>query len=285
MQRRKKMANTNRPEPVALGRLMLRYALFIVGCLFLIGQARADAAGDELAQRVYDRPDGKDVTSAVTMMLTEKGHSPRVRKMILYRLDGKTGEVSTLIRFTAPADIEGTGLLTQDLAGGDANQWIYLPAMKRVRRIDANRKSGRFVNSEYYYEDLQDRKVNMDTHRIIGRETLAGVVCEVMESIPVKPGNSTYAKRVSWIDPVALIPMRIDFFEKQEDRPSKRLLVTRREKIQTFWTVMDSTLTDLGSEHQTRLTMEKISYDSQLPARLFSTQVLEDESAEKGYRP
>lgn len=279
------MANTNHPEPTSFGSLMLRYALLVVGCLFLIGQVRADTAGDELAQRVYDRPDGKDVTSAVTMTLTEKGHSPRVRKMFLYRLEGKTGEVSTLIRFTEPADIEGTGLLTQDLAGGDANQWIYLPAMKRVRRIDASRKSGRFVNSEYYYEDLQDRKVNMDTHRIIGRETVAGVVCEVMESIPAKPGNSTYAKRVSWIDPVSLIPMRIDFFEKQENSPSKRLLVTKREKIQTFWTVMDSTLTDLGSEHQTRLTVEKILYDRQLPARLFSTQVLEDESAERSHRP
>jgi hypothetical protein len=253
--------------------------------LFLAASAWADAAGDQLAQRVYDRPKGKDATSALIMTLTEKGRSPRVRKMITYRKDDKASEVGTLIRFTEPADIEGTGLLTIDLADGDSNQWIYLPAMERVRRIDSNRKGGRFVNSDYYYEDLRDRKVNMDTHRIIGRENIGSVACEILESIPVKPGNSVYTRRISWIDTTTLLPLRIDFFEKREDQPSKRLLVTKREKIQAYWTAMDSTLTDLGNEHQTRLTVEKIIYDRRLPTRLFSTQLLEDESAEEAYRP
>ena len=69
--------------------------------------------------------------------------------MVLYRLSGEGGEVSTLIRFTEPADIAGTGLLTLDAADGESNQWIYLPAMQRVRRVDSNRKGGRFVNSDY----------------------------------------------------------------------------------------------------------------------------------------
>lgn len=279
------MAKPNHIMPVAIGLKIVRHTMAIFASLILAGSAWADAAGDQLAQRIYDRPDGKDATSTVTMALIEKGRSPRVRKIILYRLDGKAGEVSTLIRFTEPTDIEGTGLLTLDLADGDSNQWIYLPAMERVRRIDSNRKGGRFVNSDYYYEDLRDRKVNMDVHRIIGRETVGGVACEVLESVPVKPGNSVYARRISWIDPATLIPMRIDFFEKREDQPSKRFLVTKREKIQSYWTAIDSTLTDLGNEHQTRLTVEKILYDRRLPTHLFTTQVLEDERAEGSYRP
>jgi hypothetical protein len=219
------------------------------------------------------------------MTLTEKGRSPRVRKMIFYRLDKKAGEVSSLIRFTEPADIEGTGLLTLDHAAADSDQWIYLPAMDRVRRIDSSRKGGRFVNSDYYYEDLRDRKVDKDKNHIIGRETVAGVACEVLESVPAEPGNSVYVKRVSWIDPITLLPMRVDFYEKREDQPSKRLLVTKREKVQDYWTVMDSMLTDLENGHQTRLTVDRMVYDRKLPARLFSTQVLEDESAEKEYRP
>lgn len=275
----------NRQEPATISLKTLLQAMLIFGSLFLTASAWADAAGDQLAQRVYDRPSGKDATSALTMTLTEKGRNPRIRKMITYRKDEKANEVATLIRFTEPADIEGTGLLTIDLADGDSNQWIYLPAMERVRRIDSNRKGGRFVNSDYYYEDLRDRKVNMDTHRIIGRENIGGVACEILESIPVKPGNSVYAKRISWIDTTTLLPLRIDFFEKREDQPSKRLLVTKREKIQAYWTVLDSTLTDLGNEHQTRLNVEKVLYDRRLPARLFTTQLLEDESAEEAYRP
>ena len=272
------MAMANHPS-------LLRYAVAIFTSLFLTGQAWADTAGVELAQRVYDRPDGKDAAFAMTMTLTEKNRSPRVRKMLLYRLDQKADEVATLIRFTDPADIEGTGLLTLDHTSGDSDQWIYLPALERTRRIDSNRKGGRFVNSDYYYEDLRDRQVNKDQHRILGREELAGVACEILESTPTDPGNSVYTKRISWIDPLTQLPMRVDFFEKHQDQPSKRLLVVKREKIQGYWTVMDSTLTTLGNGHQTRLTLERTQYDRGLPARLFTNQVLEDESAEDDYRP
>jgi hypothetical protein len=279
------MAKVNYPRTAIIIRIILRLVITVSASLFLTASAWADAAGDQLAQRVYDRPNGKDATSALTMTLTEKGRNPRIRKMITYRKDDKGSEVATLIRFTEPADIEGTGLLTIDPADGDSSQWIYLPAMERVRRIDSNRKGGRFVNSDYYYEDLRDRKVNMDAHRVIGRENLGGIACEMLESIPLKPGNSVYARRISWIDTATLIPLRIDFFEKKEDQPSKRLLVTKREKIQAYWTAMDSTLTDLDNEHQTRLTVEKILYDRRLPARLFTKQLLEDESIEEAYRP
>lgn len=256
----------------------------VVGLLYILS-ARADPAGERLAQQVYDRDNGKDATSLVTMTLTEKGRSPRLRKMITYRQDKKAGEVSTLIRFTEPADISGTGLLTLDTPTGDSNQWIFLPAMERVRRIDSNRKGGRFVNSDYYYEDLRDRKVAHDTHRLVARETISGVACDILESVPVEPGSSVYKKRITWIDLATFIPMRIDFYEKRDDRPGKRWLLEKKARIQGYWTLLDSTLTDLDSGHQTRLTVEKILYDRRLPTRLFSSQALEDEDFEQEYRP
>ncbi|MEW5771036.1 MAG: outer membrane lipoprotein-sorting protein [Pseudomonadota bacterium] len=247
--------------------------------------AGADAAGEQLARKVYDRPNGKDATSVVSMVLQDRGRAPRVRKMLVYRLDRKGGEVASLIRFLEPADIEGTGLLTLDRADGESNQWVYLPAMERVRRIDSGRKGGRFVNSDYFYEDLRDRKVEQDEHRVVGRETVAGVACDILESVPTEAGNSVYAKRLSWIDPATALPMRVDFYGRNEAQPGKRLQVLKREKVQGYWTVMDSVMTDLESGHQTRLTVERALYDRRLPARLFSTQTLEDESAEEDYRP
>lgn len=247
--------------------------------------ARADAAGEALAQKVYDRPDGNDAVSVLTMTLTQPGRAPRQRRMVIYRLDRGPGEVASLIRFTEPEDIAGTGLLTLDHKSGESDQWIYLPAMERVRRIAGNRKGGRFVNSEYYYEDLRERKVYQDRHRLIGRETVNGVVCEVLESVPAEAGNSVYLKRVSYIDPATLLPLRVDFFEKNEQEPGKRLVVTAFRKIQGYWTVTDSTMTDLATGNATRLVVEKIHYNRRLPARLFTTEVLEDESLEEDYRP
>lgn len=252
----------------------------------LLGRpAWADDAGLALARKVYDRADGEDASSVVMMALTEEGRSPRERSMVLYRRNGAEGEVSTLIRFTAPADIEGTGLLTLDAADGESRQSIYLPALQRVRRVDSKRKGGRFVNSDYYFEDLRDRKPAMDVHRIVGREPIDGVACEVLESVPVEAGNSVYLRRVSWIDPASLLPLRIDFYEKDPAQPAKRLTVSAREQIQGYWTVTDSTMTDLRSGHRTRLKVERIVYDRSLPERLFSSRALEQERMEKEFRP
>ncbi len=271
--------------PVEHPKQRLQSMLLLVIALLASMPTWADSSGENLARRVYDRPDGKDATSLVTMTLTERGRSPRVRKMISYRLDKKAGEIATLIRFTEPADIEGTGLLTLDHADSDSEQWIYLPALERVRRIASNRKAGRFVNSDYYYEDMRSRKVERDEHRIVGRETVNGVNCEILESTPIEADSSVYIKRQVWIDPNTLLPMRIEFYEKREDQPSKRWQLLKKERTKGLWTVMDSLLTDLASGHETRLTVEEILYDRRLPAKLFSTQTLEDESAEEDYRP
>ena len=154
-----------------------------------------------------------------------------------------------------------------------------------MRRVDSSRQGGRFVNSDYYFEDLRDRKPSADMHRITGREKVGDTVCEVLESVPVQADNSAYLKRLAWIDPKSLLPLRLDFFERQPDQPSKRLLVLRREQVQGYLTVMDSTLTDLQTQHQTRLTVEKVLYDRQLPASLFTSRALADERQERAFRP
>lgn len=245
----------------------------------------ATEAGQALAQRVYDRPDGKDAASRGIMALVEPGHEPRVRQMYVFRRDAGDGMVDSLIRFTSPPEIENTGLLTLDRLDDETDQWIYLPALDRSRRIASSRKGGQFVGSDLYYEDLRDRPVNKDTPRLLGQEEVQGVVCDVLESVPVDPDNSVYGKRISWIHPQTLIALRVDFYPKKGDQPIKRSEVHRIEHIQDYWTVMDSTMTDLQSGHKTRMTVEKIVYDQQLPEEIFSRQTLEDPARERPYRP
>jgi len=262
----------------------IRHALMAL--LLVVGSgAHADEAGTQLAQKVFERSDGKDSTSQITMTLTEAGRNPRVRKIISYQMRRKPGEQAVLTRFTDPTDIAGTGLLTLDHISAETDQWIYLPALDRVRRISASRKGGRFVNSEIYFEDLRDRKPTQDQHRIIGREAINGIACDVLESIPVEASNSVYLKRISWIDPITLLPLQIDFYEKNLSEPTKRVQVKKHSKVQGYWTIQDSVVTELSSGNQTRLTIAKIVYDRRLPTKLFSTQALEDESLEEEYRP
>lgn len=242
-------------------------------------------AGRELAQRAYDRPDGKDAVSRGIMALMETGQEPRLRQMFVYRRDAGDGTVDSLIRFTSPADIENTGLLTLDRVGDETDQWIYLPALDRSRRIASSRKGGQFVGSDLYYEDLRDRPVDKDVHRLLGRDEVNGAPCDLLESVPVDPENSVYGKRISCIHPQTLIALRVDFYPKHGDDPIKRSEVHRIENIQDYWTVMDSTMIDLSSGHKTRTSVEEIVYDQNLPEELFSRQALEDPARQRTYRP
>lgn len=260
--------------------------LFLLWCggLAWAPPARADEASD-LAQRVYDRPNGRDLTTLGRMVLTEKGRAPRIRETVTYRLDKAGGETANLIRFLDPEDIAGTGLLSIDRADGSTDQWLYLPALDRVRRISSDRRGGRFVGSDLYFEDLQERKPTKDRHRLLGRQTEGGILCEVLESVPVDPKESVYSKRISWIDPATAIPQRVDYFEKDPNNPSKRWLLRSKKRNQGYWTLTDSRMIDLASGHETRLVIDTALYDQKLPTKLFTSQALADESLESEYRP
>jgi hypothetical protein len=265
----------------------MRHLLGLAFVCALSGLAAAVRAEDglKLATALYERPNGRDLTTVSRMALTEKGRAPRLRELVSYRLDRGRGEAANLVRFTEPKDIAGTGLLSNEKADGSSEQWLYLPELDRVRRVAGDRKGGRFVGSDLYFEDLQERKPAKDQHRLLGREAVNGVACEVLESVPLDPGSSVYRRRVSWVDPQTLLVHRVDYFEKDDATPAKRWLLLAAKKVQGYWTVTDSRMTDLASGHETRMTVETALYDRKLQARLFTSQALADESLEAEYRP
>jgi len=264
--------------------------LSIVLCLALsggVGSAYADAEGLAFAEKVYQRADGDDY-AAFTIMTLSGGGRDRVRKMYTYRWDAEgRGNAKTMLRFVAPGDVAGTGLLTIDYADkDDSDQWVFLPALGRERRISSQRKGGRFVGSDIFYEDLRDRHPGKDQHRLLGNEALNGVELVRIESIPVDKSNSVYSRRLAWVNPDMLVPMRIDYFESGTQQPSKRFEVQRVGKVSGFWTILESTMTDLKGGTSTRLVDEKSTYNQGIPEKLFTSRYLRQESRlEKQWRP
>lgn len=267
----------------------LRHVLFVT----LIGLLAADPgladdaaeAGRQLAQAVYDAPNGDDFASRAVMTLIEKGRAPREREMYTMRVDRGGGERWSLTRFTSPADIEGVGLLTKDYPGDENDQWLYLPALDRVRRVSSSRKGGRFVGSDLFFEDLRDREVSMDRHRFTGEEKIGRLLCRVLVSEPVDPDNSVYTKRISWIHPGTMTPLRVDLYQAHSKTPVKRLSVKKLKRIQGFWTVLDSTMEDLETGHVTRISQSAVKYNQGIPDQLFTSQALADDRAEARFRP
>jgi hypothetical protein len=232
-------------------------------------------AGAQLALQVFARPDGIDTTSDSTMTLTLASGIVRQRTLTTYQRDVGDNE-QVLIRFRDPASIRDTGLLVDTAYDG---MWLFLPALDRVRRISSSNRGGRFVQSQVYYEDLQLRHPREDRHRLLDDDLYQGIPTKVLESVAIDASGSVYTKRVSWIHPETLVPLRIEFYEG-EDTPSKRFEVLRLDEIQGYWTVTDSLMTDLERGDSTQITVNSIQYDTGLPESLFSTSALANPAAD-----
>lgn len=261
--------------------------------LAVISHGAASAASDaddgdqarNLAEKVYHRPDGKDVSSRVIMRL--KSEDGTVRKRLLYSYAKQKGDFErwSLIRFVEPENIAGTGLLTLDDKGDESDQWLYLPALDRARRISSSRKGGRFVGSDFFYEDLQDREPDMDHHRILGKGKIGGTEAIVLESVPVDPDNSVYSRRVSWIHPDLLLPLRTNLYTDGKEKPDKVLQARKIRKVGDYWTIYESTMYNLANKSKSQLLITDIEYDQGLPDSLFTRRGLNDDRLEKAHRP
>lgn len=240
--------------------------------LFPLPVEGVELDGLQVAQKVYDRDDGKDSYAKVKMLLIDKKGRKRLRTLISAVKD--YGNVSkSLTRFYTPADIDGTAFLTWENDDVDADQFLYLPALRRVRRVVSTQKKNRFVNTNFTYEDLERRKVEKDTHQILKTETYDGHACWVLESIPKKDANSQYGKRVSWVAQDLYIPLKVEFYDKR-GRLMKRLLNRKLKKVEGIWTVMDTEMQDLKRKSRTLMRISEIKYNRGIPDRVFTKEYM-----------
>ncbi|MEL7046819.1 MAG: outer membrane lipoprotein-sorting protein, partial [Pseudomonadota bacterium] len=159
----------------------------------------SDGRGSVLAEAVYNRPDGASAVVLAKMTLRRARGSDRVREFYSFRMDFPDGEVRSLTRFTLPGNVAGVGLLVHSKAEAADDQWLFLPALERIRRISSENRGGRFVQSGLYYEDLRDRKPEKDRHEVLGEGDYEGTPVTLLQSTPIDPASSVYSRKVSWI--------------------------------------------------------------------------------------
>jgi outer membrane lipoprotein-sorting protein len=222
---------------------------------------------------VYDREAGRDAMAVVEMVLTSRSGQQRVRQFES-RFLRQGGLQDSLIRFTYPTDIQDTAFLTLERAGDDAEQFLYLPALRRVRRIVAKQKGKSFVNSDLYYQDLERRLPEKDQHRIVGEERVSEWQCWILESVPKEEESSAYGKTLVWVDQRTLVPVKGESFDRKQNK-IKSMMAHRLNQVEGIWTVMDSVVTTLESQHTTRLMVQEIRYNTGLSPDDFNKRALE----------
>ncbi len=236
--------------------------------------AAAPLTPEQIAQLTYDRYVGDDMQMHGLMeLISPKGHV-RSREFISLRKDGNA-ERKQLIRFISPADISGTAFLTIEADNSShTEQHLYLPALKRTRRIVASQKGRSFVNSDFTYEDMQRHSVEAWNYELDGEETIAGHACYVLVSTPQPDTETQYSKLVSWIEKESFIPLKTVFHDKK-GRRVKIYTVKSFVMIDNIATETDVLMEDLQSGHKTRLETLELKYNTGLDDALFTTRALE----------
>lgn len=214
------------------------------------------------------------------MILQEKDGPAREREVESWNsADDKRGD-KMRIRFLAPAEVRGTGLLSlENTSGGDDEQWLYLPAFKKTRRVGQAELGDRFVGTDIFYEDLKRRRVDDYAYTLVGSETVGGQDCWVIESKPSAPKvvkESPYGRTQVWLRKDILFSVRVRFFDRRNE-PLKQLETTRLVAIsKQAWRADETTVVDLKRKHRTVLSI--IQRDTKAPAEdVFSRRLLESE--------
>jgi len=215
----------------------MKIIYILVGSLILfINNTQADQQkGLEIAKKVNAADTGwKDEQLTAVMTLRSKNgiEVSRIIRSKFLEVDGD-GDMSLTI-FDKPADIKGTVFLTYTHKKGNDDQWLFLPALKRVKRISSSNRSGPFMGSEFAFEDITSEEVERYTYNFL-KEGKCGenLRCYIYERFPVDK-NSGYSKQIIYVDKEHLRVHKIEYFDRKNDH-QKTLKQTGYKKFGHFW--------------------------------------------------
>ncbi|MFW6181785.1 MAG: outer membrane lipoprotein-sorting protein [Spirochaetota bacterium] len=229
--------------------------------------------GRDVMENVEDRPHGETLHTLVSLDLVSADGEARNRVIETWSMD-ENDLLRTIVVFHRPASVEGTRFLVRENPDRDDDQWIYLPALKRVRRISASEGGTSFMGTDFTYDDLKTRDLDQDTHTLLGKETFQGRDCHVVESAPVDPKSSQYSRRVQWVPEDIWVPAKIEFYDR-EGGLLKVYTVHKLDQVQGYWTPLAGTMENVQTGHATRMEVRKLRYNEELDPGLFTTRFLE----------
>ncbi len=234
----------------------------------------------EIAQKVKHFSDGYGSSKSVLEMILidqAKNESKRVMHSMTLENKDNTGENGdkSLMEFKTPLDVKGTKFLTHEKINKNNNQWLYLPALKRIKRITSKNKSGSFMGSEFSYEDIASREPSKYNYSQKYEEVeLNGIKCYKYERYP-KDENSGYSKQVAWVDKDRFITLKVDFYDKKKEL-LKTATYSNYKKIKNTYRVGNIFMINHQNYKSTRLNYLEDEIHLNLDESLFTKRYLKD---------
>ena len=247
-------------------------AVAILTILATSFSANAQLTGKQIIEKAYNIPSGEDQTSVLTMTLTNKQGKQRIRKIKQFSKDLGAIEKSIMF-FQSPADVKNTSFMnwSYDTDKSD-DQWIYLPALKKTKRISSDSKNDYFMGSDFTYDDLGDRKLEADNHKLLKEETVNGEACYVVESIS-KDEEYMYSKTKTWIRKDNFVGMKKEFYDEDEEL-LKILSIKKVEELSGFWVITNSEMKNVQKNHTTSMKLSGVQVNTGMSASKFTERMM-----------
>ncbi len=256
----------------------------LLAALALAAPARGDPGtrpeGVEVARRINARDEGRQVSRSARWELVDRQGNRRTRETRVFRKTDAEAK-RTVLFFLAPQNVRDTAFLTLDFAerGREDDQWLYLPAARKVRRVSATDRGESFLGSDLSYEDVKlETKVGLEDYRwtTLGEDEVEGRRCLVVEAVPVDEKTARelgYGRVLLRVDPAIWMVRRAEYWD-----PGGRLLKTAElgdvRLVDGIWTVHRVEVANARTGHRTLLGFDDVDYASPVDDDLFTERAL-----------
>ena len=238
--------------------MTIKISLALVLGLYSAGTLLAqtpEEMGREIAEEMDRRDEGfGDSYAELRMVLSNQQGERATRRLRIQTLEVPAKDLGdkALTIFEEPRDIEGTALLSFTKILEPDDQWLYLPALKRVKRISSANKSGPFVGSEFAYEDILSQEVDKYDYRWLRDESCGELICFVIERTPLYE-NSGYTRQVAWIDQAEYRVQRVDYYDRKNALLKTLALNDYNQFLNRYWRANDWLMENHQTGKTTRL--------------------------------
>jgi outer membrane lipoprotein-sorting protein len=231
----------------------------------------ADEKGLAIAREADNRDAGfGDFAADMIMILKNRHGQESVREMRVRTLEVKGDGDKSLSIFDTPRDVKGTAFLNFTHQTGDDDQWLYLPALKRVKRISSRNKSGSFMGSEFAYEEFASQEVEKYTYKWVQDETYGDKVCFVVEFYPVDSKNSGYTRMVNWIDKEEYRTWKVQYYDRKGSLLKTLVMSDYRVYLDRYWRAHEMNMVNHQNGKSTTLTWSGYNFRTGLTDGDFS---------------
>lgn len=237
----------------------------------------ASPTGLQIMQKVISQTNWEDMSGDVVLTLTTNRQETRLRNMKFYSRKKNADESKMLIKIISPADVRGTAFLTDEHQNRDDDRYIYLPALRRVKKITASGKGGNFMSSDFSYYDIGKPKLADWNYQRLGDQTVEGHDCFVIKATAKNrqvTKETGYSEATHWIRKDTYTTLRALYLDK-EGKEWKELQVPQVLKINGVWFSTTMIMHDLQIDHTSKMEFRNLKINTGIPANFFTVRYLQ----------